>query len=263
MKKKSLALRLGILALALTLITTSLSSGTLARYTESVSGKAEFQVAAWNVGATIWQTGKTAKYGTLDSAKPATLTDLISVTGTNTGVVANKKLAPGANGSFVISIDPSKIENIPTDVGFTATVYINPKTSTGLRDDDGVLWETPPTNFKMTAGTGPDAKAVSLSSGLVTLCTVIMPAGKTDDYDLPVSWSWGVTDVTSHDSSQNTTDTSDGTLWAGFYYDDADASSNGTANANTKVGFDIQVVFEQVPLTYSAITAPVISYPST
>lgn len=53
MKKRSIAGRLGIAALALTLITTSLSSGTLAKYTSTFTGEGQLTVAVWNVGASF------------------------------------------------------------------------------------------------------------------------------------------------------------------------------------------------------------------
>ena len=48
MKRKSQASRLGVLALALTLVTTCLTGGTMAKYVTEVTGNATAAVAAWS-----------------------------------------------------------------------------------------------------------------------------------------------------------------------------------------------------------------------
>lgn len=100
MKKKSIAARLGIAAMALTLITTSLSSGTLAKYTTAVSGSATMKVARWNVGATTMVGGK--REALADSTlNMGTLMDTITNKPTN---VASGTIAPGMSGTFEIDL---------------------------------------------------------------------------------------------------------------------------------------------------------------
>ena len=52
MREKSYVARLGALALVLTLMTTCLTGGTLAKFVTEVEGEAEATVAAWEFKAT-------------------------------------------------------------------------------------------------------------------------------------------------------------------------------------------------------------------
>lgn len=136
MKKKSIAARLGVAAMALTLITTSLSSGTLAKYTESFAGTTTMTVAKWNVGATVTM-GSGASATTLTST-PVPLGSLYD-TATNKKGVSNGKVAPGMTGGFVIDLTTAK-QNVPTEVDTEYAVYIDGNSSDF------------PTNFKMYEG---------------------------------------------------------------------------------------------------------------
>lgn len=93
MKKKTVG-RLGVVALALTLISTCLMGGTLAKYTTEVTGTGSATVAKWNFTAN----GKTDTFEAIDLASTAY---------TN---VAEEKIAPGTEGSFDIKLDASGSE---------------------------------------------------------------------------------------------------------------------------------------------------------
>lgn len=86
MKEKSYVARLGALALALTLISTCLMGGTLAKYTTEVTATGTATVAKWNFTVTN------------PNGQPFTL----NLTPNTYKNVANNKLAPGTSGSFAI-----------------------------------------------------------------------------------------------------------------------------------------------------------------
>ena len=97
--KKSYVVRLGVLALALTLVTTCLTGGTLAKYTSELSGTGIATVAAWSFKATSG--GESADITTteVDLGSTANRTDYDAKT------VKEGVIAPGTKGSFNIVID--------------------------------------------------------------------------------------------------------------------------------------------------------------
>lgn len=95
MKKKVYAARLGVIALALTLVTTCLMGSTLARYVTEVTGSATATVAKWSFKVN----GQAEKF-TIDLGRTA-YTDT---------TIADKVIAPGTSGSFKIEIDGSGSE---------------------------------------------------------------------------------------------------------------------------------------------------------
>lgn len=95
MNKSNLVARLSVLTIALTLVTTSLIGGTLAKYTTEVTGTGSATVAKWSFDA----------YGKKgEESFTVTLTDTA-----NTDVTSGK-IAPGSKGSFNIVIDATGSE---------------------------------------------------------------------------------------------------------------------------------------------------------
>lgn len=92
-KKKSYAARLGVLALALTLMTTCLLGGTMAKYTTEITGKGSATVAQWKFEAN----GGTSEFN-------------IDLANTKYSNVVDKKIAPGTKGSFDIILDATGSE---------------------------------------------------------------------------------------------------------------------------------------------------------
>lgn len=90
MKGKSYASRLGALALALTLATTSLIGGTLAKYATEVTGDGSATVAAWSFKA---------------NEQSKTFTVNLADTSVKEDKLASGMIAPGTQGSFDIVID--------------------------------------------------------------------------------------------------------------------------------------------------------------
>lgn len=110
MKKKYNSTRLGVLALALTLITTCLVGSTMAKYVSEVTGSATAAVAKWSFKANDNTTAFTAidlgDSSHRDAYTPQTVTE--------------KVIAPGTKGSFDIIIDGTGSEvGIDYDVKIT------------------------------------------------------------------------------------------------------------------------------------------------
>lgn len=98
MRKKSYASRLGVLAVALTLVTTCLVGGTMAKYTTTAEGTGSGTVAKFDVGIQV--NGK-------DLAKSAVEIPNLFTTGREAGNgtnVVENKLAPGTSGYFDLSV---------------------------------------------------------------------------------------------------------------------------------------------------------------
>lgn len=128
MKKRNIAVRLGITAMALTLVTTSLSSGTLAKYTSSTDATATVQVAKWNPEA-VFQDASGAKMtltsGTFD-LRSTVLADSVK-----DNTLAANVIAPGTEGKFKVGIDGAPGASGVTDVAIDYKVYINTVTGGG------------------------------------------------------------------------------------------------------------------------------------
>lgn len=107
-QKKSYASRLGVLAVALTLVTACLLGGTMAKYVTEVTGTGSATVAKWSFTANE----KTDKFD-------VALTDT-----TQTGV-ATGKIAPGAKGSFDIDMSAAGSEvGVDYTIAFSDTTNL-------------------------------------------------------------------------------------------------------------------------------------------
>lgn len=115
MKKKVYAARLGVIALALTLVTTCLMGSTLARYVTEVTGSATATVAKWSFKVN----GQAEKF-TIDLGRTV-YTDT---------TIADKVIAPGTSGSFKIEIDGSGSE-----VGIDYEIKLKAAADTTFPDD--------------------------------------------------------------------------------------------------------------------------------
>lgn len=125
MMKKNHAARLGALALALTLVSTCLMGGTLAKYTTTVTGTATATVAKWSFDAKNNNTSISTESYNID------LGDTTNRTVYDTEDVKEDVIAPGTEGSFSIIVDAegsdvglaytirfSNAQNIPTNLSF-------------------------------------------------------------------------------------------------------------------------------------------------
>lgn len=98
MNKSNLVARLSVLTIALTLVTTSLIGGTLAKYTTEVTGKGSATVAKWSFKANEKSDGVDKFTVNLADTADENLN------------VTNGKIAPGSKGSFNIVIDATGSE---------------------------------------------------------------------------------------------------------------------------------------------------------
>lgn len=118
MKKKAIG-RLGVLALALTLISTCLMGGTLAKYTADVTGSGSATVAKWSFKA---------------NEQTTSFTD-INLANTAYTNVAKEKIAPGTQGSFDIKIDASGSE-VAVDYTIKLSEFKNRPTNLKFYSDE-------------------------------------------------------------------------------------------------------------------------------
>lgn len=147
MKKRSIAVRLGVAAMALTMITTSMSSGTLAKYTAKAEGSGAVYVARWNVkgkiadenGTEVWTSENESTLGDL-MTKSLTLDEKIAKMPDGTSF----KIAPGTKGGFALTIDPNDATNHSTDganavtdvaIDYAITMNIKSNGSNGLPEN--------------------------------------------------------------------------------------------------------------------------------
>lgn len=151
MKRKFNFGRLGALALALTLITTSLMGGTLAKYTTQAAGTGTATVAKWAVVLKANNEAKTADF-TFD----------LKDTGTNSSNVVEGKIAPGSTGSIPVEIDAAGSEVAATLSYKIDTSGLNGVPIKFYSDSDyktAITAESSEVKQDITAGaTGDDAK---------------------------------------------------------------------------------------------------------
>lgn len=111
--KKNYAAKLGALALVLTMMSTCLMGGTLAKYVTQVDGTATAKVAAWSFAA------KDKSDTALTTKTPIDLGSTVNRTTYKTGDIMDGVIAPGTSGSFDIVIDGTGSE-----VGIDYTVAL-------------------------------------------------------------------------------------------------------------------------------------------
>lgn len=174
MKKKGIVGRLAAVALVLSLVTMSLTSGTLAKYASSASGNATATVAKWAIkftdGAdtpTEYNDSHTITLNLKDTQK---VTDKL---------VADNKIAPGTTGSFAMAVDGTG-----TEVAFDYTIELDLSGLTGV-----------PLEFYDGDPAGSGTK-ITPASGKITVTGTVMVGGtataKTDIY-----WKWNSTGIGS------------------------------------------------------------------
>jgi|LSQX01.2.fsa_nt_gb hypothetical protein len=130
--KKNKILRLGLLALALTLVTGSLVSGTFAKYVTTVTGTGTVTVAKWAIK--VGETAATA--GTVKFKLASTITDA-------TGVAADL-IAPGTAGKFslVYSTTDTQVAHKVTLALDTANSSIEDLEHLQFKTDTNTTWRS-------------------------------------------------------------------------------------------------------------------------
>lgn len=181
MKKKSYVGRLGALALMLTVITTCLLGGTMARYVTEVTGSATATVADWSFKALNGNTELT----TTTAIDLGSTTNRTSYNGTtiNDGVIA-----PGTSGKFTITIDGTG-----SDVGIDYDVDIKTANGTTLPDD---------LKFATTEING--SNGVALAD--LNLADTIAYSDTANDMkkDITIYWAWDFGESDTKSTNDNT-----------------------------------------------------------
>ena len=132
MKKRSYVSCLGALAVAMTLVTTSLTGGTMAKYATEVTGSATATVAAWSFKAN----GQEATMTGIDLGSTANRASY------NEGTIKEGVIAPGTKGSFEIVVDGTGSE-----VGIDCSIIISKDGANGL--PDGFIFKVDGTSYTL------------------------------------------------------------------------------------------------------------------
>lgn len=189
-RKKSIAGRLGMTAFALTLVTTCISSGTLAKYTSEVEGTGTAIAAKWSFKAGV----------NSESTSDSKISDFnLATTRTVNSAVASTKLGPGTSGKSTLNFDLTG-----TEVTTKVTAYVKitsdeaAKLPTNLeikvKDGNGTKWVKPSalTNYTEVASVTKKVSDISTS-----------PTG-----DIDVEWKWTFDEESN--TSKDEQDTTDG-----------------------------------------------------
>lgn len=201
-KKRNVVGALGKTAVALTLISTCLVGGTLAKYTSEVTGTGTSVTAKWEF-----------KAGSTEGANTLTT---FTLGGTTDGAVAKERIAPGSTGTIPVYYDLTG-----TEVKTQLKVYVKV-------DDASKL----PRNFTMAVGSTKKAATDFTNDTYVELFTKTfnvdaashtVPAADAKS-NANITWNWAF--ETGNDAaSKKTGDTTD----------TADGKTAGTANFTVKV----------------------------
>lgn len=190
MKRKSFLGRVAVIALALTLATTSMMSGTLAKYAKEASVETYALIAKWAPKITDVPDSGTAKdltvVGKINLADTIKDTDaaasLVGVTSTTSD--SGKRIAPGTSGDYLFKVDVTGAE-VPTIVtmkAVEATGYVFPEHLTVKIMDESVSGS--PTTYGTLARQWNSAgqiygNAFTSSSGTVKYSDIIGGGGAT------------------------------------------------------------------------------------
>ena len=186
MRKKSYASRLGVLAVALTLVTTCLVGGTMAKYTTTAAGTSKTTVANFNVK---FKAGNTELEST--SSKELNLFAL-NRNDIDKNVVKDNKLAPGINGWFDIVVTNNSDVMIKVS-DFTVTAgENNAPIPVKYNVSKGTTQTTAPSDFNVESAALGDAIKGNFD-------TIGWDSGN-NAKTVRVWWSW-VTDSNKEDTS--------------------------------------------------------------
>lgn len=181
-RKKSIAGRLGMTAFALTLVTTCISSGTLAKYTSEVTGTGTAAAAKWDV-----EFKADANKTTATTVKSEAFN--FTLDGTQSGndshaLVAENKVAPGSTGSVALQINVKSTNEVKTGGSF---------------EIDASNLKGVPIKFYSDSSFTQEIE-MSDNKGTVTSTTTVAPKASTT-IDQVIYWKW---DPSSTDTADTT-----------------------------------------------------------
>lgn len=183
--KKNRIFKIGLLALALTLVTASLVSGTFAKYVTTVTGTGTATVANWAVKLTDGR------------ATPSTYENEFNIamlSDTETGIASTAFIAPGSTGTFRLGYDTSGSE-----VARTVKITLS-KPASGYSVTDL------PLTYKVSDN-GEPAAAITLTGTAPYTFTKSYDAGSGATNGkgyIDVTWTW------EHERSEDAADTAFG-----------------------------------------------------
>ena len=186
MKKRNRIFSLGLLALVLALATTSLVSGTLAKYVTTANATGTVTVAKWSVKLGSSETTTTT---------PTTAIALVNTIEANDDVVADK-VAPGTKGSFSLYYDTSG-----TEVDHSITITLS---KAGAMYEGIKFYKT---ESDRNAGTN----ALDLSNAVsLDPINVLVNSSPVFTGSVSIYWAWdfhvdAATDVTDTNAGSNAT----------------------------------------------------------
>lgn len=175
MKKNGLLLRIGVAAMVLTLASTSLMSGTLAKYFSESTGTAAAIIAKWNPQAKI--NNQIASEWTVNLA--ATQTNVPGAS--SNSQVASDRIAPGMKGAFPIEVSSNGSE-VAIDYKIEASI---PNYKPSLITDNLIFKVYDDTNYSEGGGT-----PVSLSKAPAELESGTIPVSGSGKVTKYVYWEW-------------------------------------------------------------------------
>lgn len=184
MKKRSNLARLGVLVLALTLITTCLVGGTLARYVTEVDGSAKAVVAKWKFDAKNSDKSISTENFVID------LGDTTNRTTYPTTDVKEGVIAPGTTGKFDVVLDGTGSE-----VGIDYTVKLAAKAGSDALPDDMVFSFAPIT----PENAGKKLAELADETGTIDYTATQNGMVKT----ITVYWSWAFDANDTKDNNDN------------------------------------------------------------
>lgn len=256
MKKKSILGRVAIIAMALTLATTSMMSGTLARYEKDATVTPYALIAQWEPAITAGNNQTvTGLVDLTDTTAPGvTFKNNSQVIGTDTSAM----IAPGTSGQYEFKIDCSK-----ADVNTVATITAKPKTGYTIPSHLVVTIEA------AGMGAGGAAKQVGKMEGTYSASSWVGPFGAAENksfdiiggeasatgnkpllfktvkakgtkqvLSLTLKWDWPM-DRTD-DAAQTSKETTD----AAYNTTDTEYGQQ-ISSANQKFGFDLVINLQQ------------------
>lgn len=245
MKKKSILGRVGIVAAALTLATTSMMSGTLARYAMSQTVGAEAIIAKWSPKVT--DKAGTEITGTIDLAASMKSAEVTAVDLSKIGKAAQDRIAPGTKGSTTINVDVSGAE-VPTICKITAkakTGYVMPgHIVVTIKDGENVVGTMKSTwNSELNAYDSPFIDGDVPLVGSTEHKALLFPSVRTNPDQgkqkktFTLEWEWPLDkdDAVAANVGEADADA----------FNETDYTEGKTATDTAKFGFDLLVSLQQ------------------
>ena len=250
MKKKSILGRVGVVAMALTLATTSMMSGTLARYATDRNMEATAVIAKWDPKVTASHATEgavttTTEKVTIDLAKTMNTGD----SAVNSKYLASSVIAPGTKGSVTFTVD-----NLLADTWTMCEVYINEKTGytfpqhlvVNIKDTSDPL-----ATLKGTyqSATGKYQSPFYSSSQVLMLGTgglgkpLLLANGKSKTYTLEWDWPLDVSDYS--DAGEKEKEESSKVAYDENDYQDGKKVASASGGDASKFGFEMLFKMKQ------------------